>query len=530
MATAVEPDAPASGPQTPPMSVRLHEPFERSAATHPGRLAFVDPARAKVITYEKLSRLVDDLALDITRVGVGDGQRVGIYAPKSIPSAASILATLKAGGAYVPIDASAPPRRGAEILSDCGVAAVVADRKLAAILAETCGSVKSCHEFGVSAELAALGDDLVLLACESSQPSPVEGLAYILYTSGSTGSPKGVMHTHASARCFVDWCSETFEPTSSDRFSSHAPFHFDLSIFDLYVPLTHGATIVLIGEEDGKNPLRLAPLIGQTEISIWYSTPSVLRLLLEHGGPERSDPKNLRLVLFAGEVFSAGHLRRLQNTWPGRRYFNLYGPTETNVCTSYEVIGEVPADRRDPYPIGKAIRGDETIVVDGNGHPVTPGEEGELLVTGGTVMAGYWNRPESNVSVFLLDEQHRRWYRTGDIVREDEHDDYIFMGRRDRMIKRRGYRVELGEIETALYRHPFVQEAAVIAETDGAEVRVRAFVCWNGGRPPSIVEMKQFCAKNLPLYMVPDSFTFLKELPKTSTDKIDYLSMRSFDG
>src|SRR5688572_2665233 len=232
----------------------LHQLFERSASEHPERSAVMDPARDRAITYARLDELAESIARDLLRLGVGTGHRVGIYAPKSIPSVAAILGTLKTGGAYVPVDATAPPRRGVDILSDCSVSAIVVERDMVGVLREAWVRELVLHEFTDASTLAKLGCDLVLVACEPGEPCPVEDLAYILYTSGSTGKPKGVMHTHGSAKCFVDWCSQTFEPNSVDRFSSHAPFHFDLSILDLFVPLAHGASIVLIGEEDGKNP------------------------------------------------------------------------------------------------------------------------------------------------------------------------------------------------------------------------------------------------------------------------------------
>src|SRR5690606_31765651 len=207
-----------------------------------------------------------------------------------------------------------------------------------------------------TAEVAARGSAtrLGLLPVESprAQEPVVPGLAYILYTSGSTGKPKGVMHSHATASSFIDWCSSEFLPTEADRFSSHAPFHFDLSIFDLYLPLKHGATLVLIGEELGKQPQQLARLISERRISIWYSTPSILRLLLEYGKMERFEYSSLRVVCYAGEVFPVKFQRALRAFWPQPAYYNLYGPTETNVCTFDRVVEVPPDDHQGPLPIG----------------------------------------------------------------------------------------------------------------------------------------------------------------------------------
>jgi amino acid adenylation domain-containing protein len=370
-----------------------------------------------------------------------------------------------------------------------------------------------------------LADDLVVVGFQGrdSQKATDEKLSYILYTSGSTGRPKGVIHTHASALSFVDWCSEVLRPTADDRFSSHAPFHFDLSILDIYVPIKHGATLVLIGEELGKHPQKLADAISQKKLTVWYSTPSILRLLLQFGRLSGLDYSSLRLVLFAGEVFPVKYLTELKSIWSHPTFFNLYGPTETNVCTYLEVPTEIPQDRTEPYPIGFVCSNDRARVVDNAGRDVPRGQEGELYVSGGSVMKGYWNLDERTAQAFQIDTHGELWYKTGDIVVQQEDGAYGFMGRRDRMVKKRGYRVELGDIEAALYEHPSIAEAAVVAlPQDGEGVRIQAFVAWSGEMRPSLIEIKRFCSENLPLYMIPDQFSFQTSLPKTSTDKIDY--------
>jgi acyl-coenzyme A synthetase/AMP-(fatty) acid ligase len=336
------------------------------------------------------------------------------------------------------------------------------------------------------------------------------------------------MLSHAAALSFVDWCSERFEPNETDRFSSHSPFHFDLSILDLYLSIKHGAAIVLIGEELGRTPATLAPFISERRITCWYSTPSILRMLVQFGKMERFDYSPLRIVHFAGEVFPTKHLRELKALWPKPRYFNLYGPTETNVCTYYDIPEVIPEERTEPYPIGRVCSGDTASVRDENGKPVAYGEEGELWITGGSVMLGYWNLPEQNARAFVTDADGTRWYRTGDLVRETAGGVYLFNGRRDRMVKRRSYRVELGEIEAALYRHPSIAEAAVVALPDEESgVLIKAFfACAGEAKKLSLIELKQFCAKELPKYMIPDRFSALAALPKTSTDKIDYQTLK----
>jgi acyl-coenzyme A synthetase/AMP-(fatty) acid ligase len=200
------------------------------------------------------------------------------------------------------------------------------------------------------------------------------------------------------------------------------------------------------------------------------------------------------------------------------------------VCTYYEVPSDLPDSHTGPFPIGKVCSGDQAKAMDENHQEVALGEEGELYVTGGSVMIGYWNLPEQNESAFFTDPQEGQWYRTGDIVKQDKDSSFTFSGRRDRMVKRRGYRVELGEIESALYRHPSVTEAAVVALPDeDAGVSIAAFLTWTGEKKLSTIAMKQFCSKNVPLYMIPDRFRALDELPKTSTDKIDYQRLKTME-
>jgi acyl-coenzyme A synthetase/AMP-(fatty) acid ligase len=351
-----------------------------------------------------------------------------------------------------------------------------------------------------------------------------EGLAYILYTSGSTGTPKGVTLTQENATSFVDWCSREFVPTPSDRFSSHAPFHFDLSILDLYVPLKHGAVLYLVSEELGKSPDGLAAFIASNRLTVWYSTPSILSLLAQFGQLDKRDCTSLRLVLFAGEVFPVKHLRSIVERWPHAAFYNLYGPTETNVCTFAKIPSPIPADRVESYPIGFLCDHCEGLVLDvPAGTEVPSGEEGLLHIAGESLFQGYWNRPTDDL---FFERNGRRYYNTGDVVRETEDVGYIYVGRRDRMVKRRGYRIELAEIERGVYQNERIREAAVIALPDAwAGVKIIACVAPQPGPRPSIIELKTYCATALPAYMIPDAFLILDALPRTSTDKVDYQSL-----
>jgi amino acid adenylation domain-containing protein len=508
----------------------LHSGIETSALRRGDQVA-VETIGGAGITYRALAELSDRVRDRLRHMGVRPGDRVGICCPKSIDSVAAILGALKAGAAYVPGDPHAPASRNAYILSDCGVRVALIEESVAQALRPELEKLGATPEVflipavgdgtPLSAALDAADDRDAARSGQSWNSEP-DDLAYILYTSGSTGRPKGVMLSHRNATSFVDWCSETFAPSDDERFGSHAPFHFDLSILDLYVPLRHGATVVLIDNDLGKDPARLAAMIADRRLTSWYSAPSILSLLVQYGKLGSHDYSSLRRVLFAGEVFPVRNLRDLKTAVPHPRYYNLYGPTETNVCTFHEIPGLIPTDRIDPYPIGKVCSHLAARVVDADGRDVPAGEEGELCIAGPGVTSGYWNLPELSARAFLADRPGRVWYRTGDVVVGDAAGDYVFRGRRDRMVKKRGYRVELGEIETCLYRYPAVRQAAVIAIDGSDGVRIKALICTDDGRRLSQIALKSFCAQHLPMYMVPDMFEFPPTLPTTSTDKIDY--------
>lgn len=516
------------------MVTSLADYLESSAHRHPDRLAVVDGSGAS-LTYAALNDLADRVAAVLTRYGVGAGDRVGVVAPKSVRTVAALFGIMKARAAYVPVDYTAPATRNATILADCQVEAVVLHHDADSIGAAWPGGAHPGVVIAVGDALrtASIGAAPLVAwdAVERTAPAALpegrgpDDLAYILYTSGSTGIPKGVMLSHRNATSFVDWCSSAFEPVPEDRFSSHAPFHFDLSVLDIYVPLKHGAGLYLVPEDVGKNPRALAEFIAGHRLTVWYSTPSILTLLAQFGDLASKDYGSLRTVLFAGEVFPVKHLRHIVSLWPGRSYYNLYGPTETNVCTYCRIPDAIPEARVEPYPIGRLCSHCDGLLLDADGSEVPAGGEGLLHIAGPSVFAGYWNRPAENAACFV-ERAGRRWYNTGDVVREEAEHGFIYLGRRDRMVKRHGYRIELGEIERALYQHDSVGEAAVVSVTEPGGVRIIAYLSIKGPRHPSVIDMKAHCARSLPAYMSPDVFRFVPALPRTSTDKVDYQSLR----
>lgn len=506
---------------------RLHQWLEASASATPHAVAIEDHYGSS-LTYAELNALANRIASRLRREGVRKGDRVGVSMPKCVNSVASIYGVLKAGAVYVPTDFSSPPERNRYIYTNCNARVILTDEARAATFSENGRPISRVLAFpgqapeGVGAPWLDERDS----NWSNDDPLGEDDLAYVLYTSGSTGVPKGVMHTHASAMSFVRWAAETLQPTAADRFSSHAPFHFDLSILDLYVPATCGACVVVIGEDLGKKPHDLAEFIASHRITSWYSVPSILTLLMQHGRIEAKDYSALRIICFAGEVFPIKHFRDLVALWPDKQYYNLYGPTETNVCTFHHVRRE-DYDRTTPLPIGVPCSNVRALIVDDSFQPVLPGKEGVLYIhCSGPTMQGYWGDPERTNSSMHTDAAGERWYCTGDVVIPDESGVLTFVGRRDRMVKRHGYRIELGEIEAGLYKNPQVREVAAVATDSPQGTVITAFITPNEGEKLSIIGLKQYCAKALPSYMSPDRFVFVDALPRTSTDKVNYPELK----
>ncbi len=533
----MEPTAHGTGPEG---QFLLHHGLVRAAAARPDSVAVVSGSRS--LSYGELDARANQLARLLDDLGVRPGDRVGLYLDKSIESVVGVYGVLKAGAAYVPLDPGSPVARLAFVAGNCGVRCLLSGREKAPDWAELAAG--STVDTVVC--LNATGPDLAeraeraeragrhgarVLGAESmdamgvSAPGPPTvslDLAYILYTSGSTGLPKGVMLTHANGMCFVRWAVRTFGVGPGDRLSSHAPLHFDLSVFDLFAASMAGAALVLVPPEVSIFPAEVARFIAGSRITIWYSVPSVLSMLVLRGGLAPGAFPELRTVLFAGEVFPTKYLRRLMDLVPHVRFANLYGPTETNVCTWFDV-GPLDPAQTEPVPIGRAIDDTDAFAVTDDGRRAGPGEEGELYVRGGTVMGGYWGDSQRTSASLVADPAGAALgpaYRTGDLVCLGPEGDFEFLGRRDAQVKSRGYRIELGDIETALDASEDVIECAVVAVPDDVFTnRIHAFVVARDGITAS--DLAVACAARVPRYMVPERFELRASLPKTSTGKID---------
>jgi amino acid adenylation domain-containing protein len=517
------------------MNYLLPHAVDRTADRAPERAAV--RCGGSTLGYGDLARQSNGLAHRLVEDGIRRGARVGIFMNKNVDVAVAMHGIMKAGAAYVPLDPFAPPARTAFVIRDCGIRHLVTtDSRLdqSGLLEEDTLGLSLLVGAGPRAGLRTIGWEEVARAASEAPPALTLtelDLAYILYPSGSTGTPKGMMHTHRSGLSFALWGAATYGLTAADRVSNHAPLHFDLSTFDFFAAEQAGATTVIVPEAITKLPTDLGRLIAREQIAVWYSVPFALIQLLERGNLQAVDLSHLRWILFAGEVFPVKHLRRLMELLPHVRFSNLYGPAETNVCTYYHVPEPPPASTDEPVPIGRPCANVEALVVDDQNQEVIPGGTGELIIRGAVTMRGYWGRPDLNARGFFRrpvfgGHYEDVFYRSGDIVEQLPDGNLKYIGRKDRQIKTRGYRVELDEVEAALLSCPAVQEAAAYVIPDGqGSVLIEAAVTPKDGEAVTADTVIAHAAGRLPGYAVPVVVQVLTSFPRTSTGKVDRLSL-----
>jgi len=514
----------------------LHHSIDDAAANEPGHEAFRFEGQS--LTYAELVDRSNRLAHTLASEGVGRHDRVGIYMTKGLDLPVAIYGILKAGAAYVPIDPAAPPARVAFILQDCGIRHIVTNAERARRAVGIARDVSSLVCI-VGAEATGPSDTARCVPWQAVGGYPGDApdirlvdddLAYIMYTSGSTGVPKGLMHTHASGRSYATLSAREYGVRSDDRLGNHSPLHFDMSTFEFLTGPLCGATTVIIAEEATLFPRRLAELIERERLTFWYSVPLALMQLLERGALEDRDLSSLRWVLFGGEPFPPKHLARLAALWPHARFSNSYGPAEVNQCTAYHVPPG-PIDPEIPIPIGRPWPGAEALIVDEEGHRVAAGGSGELLIRSSTMMRGYWARPDLNRVAFLrqalFPDYDQVYYRTGDLVREREDGNLLFLGRRDRQIKIRGYRVELEEVEAVISSLPGVAEAAAVDVRDDDGVVIVAAVILDVSAAPDVDTIRRGAAARLSSYAVPSRIDIRATFPRTGSGKADRPALRA---
>lgn len=497
------------------MSQTLHQLLQDSARRYPTRPA-VEFGESR-LTYGELLSVSDRLAALLMERGAMPGVHVAFCFKKSIDALVSIFAIIRTGAAYVPLDPAWPDERKSTICEDAGIRLWVGTDPPTGIAGIECAITSNAGPASISIASSRDGEPV-----RGETPAPKDDVANILYTSGSTGRPKGVQITTRSLLHFSQWSVDYFGMTPEDRVANHAPYNFDLSTFDIFAAVRAGAAMCPVPERLKMFPYQMAKWIADTRISVWYSVPSALVLMQLRGNLGDHDLSALRHVIFAGEVMPKPALQELARQFSGAAMTNLYGPTETNVCT-YHGVNETDLRDDGPLPIGRPISDTRVWIVGENGRPVASGDAGELLVAGPTLTSGYFGDVELTVRrlVAALDGVGPA-YRTGDRVRSRADGVLMFEGRIDRMVKCRGHRIEPGEIEAAIVRHPMVKEVAVVALPDPVfGNRLKACVAAREGFSLMEADLIEHCRDKLPAYMLPDVWQFYDALPRTDREKVD---------
>jgi amino acid adenylation domain-containing protein len=359
-----------------------------------------------------------------------------------------------------------------------------------------------------------------------------DAAAYILFTSGSTGAPKGVVITHANAMQFIRWAINYFGINPDDRISGHPPLHFDLSVFDIFGALAGGAELHLVSPELNLLPHKLAAFIRDVPLTQWFSVPSILNYVAKFDAVQFNDFPALRRVLWCGEVFPTPALIYWMKRLPHVRFTNLYGPTEATIASSYFTVACCPEDEKTTIPIGTPCPGEELLVLDENLAPVPAGKVGDLYIRGVGLSPGYWQDPEKTAAAFLTCPNNTngsgRIYKTGDLAKIGNDGLVYFLGRADSQIKSRGYRIELGEIEAALNSFEVLKECAVVAiNTNGFEgTTICAAYVPQPESDIALGSLRRELGKLLPNYMMPAKWMGLDKLPQNANGKIDRRALR----
>jgi amino acid adenylation domain-containing protein len=519
------------------METLLQQWVTRQAECRPDSIAVV--LQRERLTYSQLEEASNRLARLLRDRGCKRGDRVCFLIPKSPVAIVTLLGILKADCIHVPLDPSSPAPRLSKILDCCEPRWLLA----AGPVTELLEGLFSNERFGRSIhvgwmEEAAVtgtnfrsefsqGDTASYSGCPPDFQNRAEDPAHILFTSGTTGMPKGVVITHSNVIHFVDWAVRYFGIGPSDRLSAHSPLHFDMSTFDMFGAFAAGAQLHQVPAELNLLPHKLAAFIRDSELTQWLSVPSLLHYMANFDVVRFHDFPSLRRVFWGGAVFPTPGLIYWMQRLPHATFTNFYGPTEATIASSYYRVPRCPESDRQPIPIGTPCEGEELLILDENLQAAPAGVVGDLYISGVGLSRGYWQDPEKTSAAFLSlprgNGSSDRIYKTGDLAKVGEDGLFYFVGRADSQIKSRGYRIELGEIEAALNALQGLQQCAVVAiPTEGFEGQT---ICCAYSSLPGVsltpVELQEQLSRLLPSHMLPANWMALDQMPANSSGKVD---------
>jgi amino acid adenylation domain-containing protein len=488
-----------------PQDKCLHQLFEEQCLRSPDAVAVV--FEKQQLTYRELNNRANQLAYYLRSLGVGADILVGICVERSIEMVVGILGILKAGGAYVPLDPKYPQERIQFMLEDASVPVLLTQAHLVDKLPEQ----HKTHFVYLDTDVPELVQSQEIPHICEAKPS---NLAYVLYTSGSTGRPKAVAIEHHSPVALVSWAAEVFTIEQLAGVLASTSICFDLSIFELFVPLSLGGKVIL-----AENALHFSTITTAEQVTLINTVPSAIAQLIR----QNNLPEQVNTVNLAGEALQNQLVQQIYQQSQVEQIFNLYGPSED---TTYSTFARVKKGATDSPPIGRPIANTQVYILDSYLQPVPIGVPGELHIGGVGLARGYLNARELTQEKFIpnpfSNQPFSRLYKTGDLARYLPDGNIEYLGRIDHQVKIRGFRIELGEIEAVLHQHPQIQTSVVIARVDNStEKRLVAYLVSDSEVTPTIRELREYLKAKLPEYMVPSAFVFLETLPLTPNGKID---------
>ena len=517
------------------MSIYLVQSYlDARREAHPKKAALVDAHG--VLTYEKVYEVSSRLARFLKAQGVKRQDRVVIYQERSATVVLSIIGVLKADAIYIPVDAKTPGSRLEKIIKDCQPTAIICDGRRKKEIEALGTDVGGSRSIVVLADVNNIADKgfapnayLEEMSGQFDANPEYQNIdtdaACILYTSGSTGNPKGVVISHRNILSYIDWAVDCFGIGSDDRILCTAPFHFDMSTFDIYASFAAGATLCIAPDQYLLFPNKLLDMMEKEKITIWKGVSSLLMYLSATSSLKENRIPSLRIVLFGGEVLPTKHLIRWMETFPKKKFYNVYGPTEATGISAYYPVETIPANAGEPVPIGKACANTEIFLMTGDDRVAEVGETGELCIRGSGLSTGYWKDPGKTERSFvpnpLGENPNDRMYRTGDLGRMRPDGNLEYLGRKDFQVKFMGYRIELHEIEKALLSLGKIDQTVVLLCEYGCNDMQELVAFVEGPAVTEDTDLLRDLTNLLPPYMIPRRLIRMEKIPLNDRGKTD---------